>query len=194
MEACTVTAPDAITAFAVPNPDSSSQSQPLFSGLVALQVALPSGSLSLFRIDKFYVRQSFRPSTRATLNSSVAECQRPFPVQIRVGTKVESAPRSRPDESAPPPQRRPRPASEWLRSAPPNNASASPQIPFLGVLILPETHSQTGSKIPEPLHQSLFASLETCEVTLLKTNSRSKFLKALAPVPAKPLNKTNEAP
>jgi hypothetical protein len=66
--------------------------------------------------------------------------------------------------------------------------------PFLGVLILPETHSQTGSKIPEPLHQSLFASLGTCEVTLLKTNSRSKFLKALIPVPAKPLNKTNEAP
>jgi hypothetical protein len=42
VEACTVTAPDAITAFAVPNPDSSSQSQPVFSGLVAPQVALLS--------------------------------------------------------------------------------------------------------------------------------------------------------
>ena len=52
-DACTVAALDAITAFAVPNPSSSSQSQLVFSGLVALQVALPSGSLSLLRIDKF---------------------------------------------------------------------------------------------------------------------------------------------
>ena len=42
VEACTVTALDVITAFAVPNPNCSSQSQSVFSGLVALQVALPS--------------------------------------------------------------------------------------------------------------------------------------------------------
>ena len=54
MDACTVTALDAITAFAIPNPGSPSQSQPVFSGLVALQVALLSGSLSLLRTDKFY--------------------------------------------------------------------------------------------------------------------------------------------
>ena len=35
MDACTVTALDAITAFAVPNPNCSSQSQSVFSGLVA---------------------------------------------------------------------------------------------------------------------------------------------------------------
>ena len=40
MQACTVTALDAITAFAIQNPSSSSQSQPVFSGLVAPQVAL----------------------------------------------------------------------------------------------------------------------------------------------------------
>ena len=50
VDACTVTALDVITAFAVPNPNCSSQSQSVFSGLVALQVALPSGSLSLLRI------------------------------------------------------------------------------------------------------------------------------------------------
>ena len=50
MEACTVTAPDAITAFAVPNPNCSSQSQSVFSGLVALRVAPPGRSPSLLRI------------------------------------------------------------------------------------------------------------------------------------------------
>jgi hypothetical protein len=35
VDACTVTAPDAITAFAVPNPNCSSQSPLVFSGLVA---------------------------------------------------------------------------------------------------------------------------------------------------------------
>jgi hypothetical protein len=49
VEACTVTALDAITAFAVPNPNCSSQSQSVFSGPVAPQVALLSGSPSLLR-------------------------------------------------------------------------------------------------------------------------------------------------
>ena len=35
LETCTITAPDVITAFAVPNPNCSSQSQSVFSGLVA---------------------------------------------------------------------------------------------------------------------------------------------------------------
>ena len=41
VDACTVAALDAITAFAVPNPNCSSQSQSVFSGLVALRVAPP---------------------------------------------------------------------------------------------------------------------------------------------------------
>jgi hypothetical protein len=41
VEARTVTAPDAITAFAVPNPNCSSQIQSVFSGLVALPVTRP---------------------------------------------------------------------------------------------------------------------------------------------------------
>jgi hypothetical protein len=49
VDACTVAALDAITAFAVPNPNCSSQSQSIFSGLVARQVTLPSGSPSLLR-------------------------------------------------------------------------------------------------------------------------------------------------
>ena len=56
---CTVAALDAIAAFAVPNPGSSSQSQPVFSGLVALQVALTSRSLSLLRTGKFDLTNPF---------------------------------------------------------------------------------------------------------------------------------------
>ena len=49
VETCTVAALDVITAFAVPNPNCSSQSQSVFSGLAALQVTLPNLSLSLLR-------------------------------------------------------------------------------------------------------------------------------------------------
>ncbi len=47
MDACTVTAPDAIAAFAVPNPNGSSQNPSVFSGSAAQQVTLPCGSPSL---------------------------------------------------------------------------------------------------------------------------------------------------
>ena len=59
VDTCTVAALDAITAFAVPNPSSSSQSRPVFSGLVALQVALSSRSLSLLRSGKVYFANPF---------------------------------------------------------------------------------------------------------------------------------------
>jgi hypothetical protein len=50
VDTCTVTAPDAITAFAVPSPGLFSQSLPVFSGLAAQRLAPPSGSPSLLRI------------------------------------------------------------------------------------------------------------------------------------------------
>src|SRR5438270_8334274 len=53
VEACTVTALDAITAFAVPNPSFSSQSKPVFSGLVVQRVASPDESLSLLQTGYF---------------------------------------------------------------------------------------------------------------------------------------------
>ena len=42
VDACTVTASDAITVFAVPNPNYSSREPSVFSGLAALRVAPPS--------------------------------------------------------------------------------------------------------------------------------------------------------
>ena len=56
VDACTVTALDAITAFAVPNPNCSSQSQSAFSGLVALRVAPVSRSPSLLRTGKVLIK------------------------------------------------------------------------------------------------------------------------------------------
>jgi len=50
VDTCTVTAPDAITAFAVPSPGIFSQSPPVFSGLVAQRLTPLSGSPSLLRI------------------------------------------------------------------------------------------------------------------------------------------------
>ena len=67
METCTVTALDATTAFAVPNPNCPSQSRRFF------QVWLPFGSprradhSAYFGLAKFYLSQSFQPSTGATL-------------------------------------------------------------------------------------------------------------------------------
>src|SRR5690242_5859855 len=59
VDARTVAALDAITAFAVPNPSCSWQNQSVLSGLVAPQVALPSRSLSLLRSGKIYFANLF---------------------------------------------------------------------------------------------------------------------------------------
>jgi hypothetical protein len=53
VDTCTIAALDVITAFAVPNPNCPSQDQSVFSGLVALQVALLNRSLSLFGLTSF---------------------------------------------------------------------------------------------------------------------------------------------
>src|SRR6266702_6750922 len=56
VDACTVTALDAITAFAVPNPNCSSQSQSVFSCLDADQVALVNRSPSFLRTGKVLIK------------------------------------------------------------------------------------------------------------------------------------------
>jgi len=83
VDTCTVAALDAITAFAIPNPGCSSQSQSVFSGLVALQVTLPSRSLSLLRIGKFDFAKSFQPSTRDKLNSCVTAVNAKFSAKTK---------------------------------------------------------------------------------------------------------------
>jgi len=69
VDPCTVAALDAIAAFAVPNPSSSSQSQPVFSGLVA-RSGRPAGQITQPTSDwQGLFRQSFQPSTPHKLNS-----------------------------------------------------------------------------------------------------------------------------
>jgi len=71
VDPCTVAALDAIAAFAVPNPSSSSQSQPVFSGLVAPS-GRPGGQITQPTSDwQGLFRQSFQPSTEDKLNSCV---------------------------------------------------------------------------------------------------------------------------
>jgi len=69
VDPCTFAALDAIAAFAVPNPSSSSQSQPVFSGLVA-RSGRPAGQITQPTSDwQGLFRQSFQPSTPHKLNS-----------------------------------------------------------------------------------------------------------------------------
>jgi hypothetical protein len=73
VDACTVTALDAIAAFAVPNPGSSSQSQPVFSGLVA-RSGCPNEQITQPTSDwQVLFRQSFQPSTGDKLNSCLID-------------------------------------------------------------------------------------------------------------------------
>src|SRR5581483_19246 len=68
VESCTVAALDVITAFAVPNPNCSSQSQSVFSGLALFQ--LPFRAITQLTSDWLILFcQPFQPSTKATLNS-----------------------------------------------------------------------------------------------------------------------------
>ncbi len=63
LDACTVAAPDAITAFAVPKPQLLLAGQLVFSGLVAQRVTSSSESPSLLRTGQYYLDQPFQPST-----------------------------------------------------------------------------------------------------------------------------------
>ena len=70
MESCTITALDAITAFAVPNPSYVLAEQPVFSGRVVFQVAL-ADAITQLTLDwlNFHLRQPFQPSTREKVNA-----------------------------------------------------------------------------------------------------------------------------
>ena len=68
MEACTITAPDVITAFAVPNPDHSSQSCRFFQVWPPSKLPYQADHPIYFGLAKFYLSQPFRSSTLRKLN------------------------------------------------------------------------------------------------------------------------------
>jgi hypothetical protein len=83
VDPCTVAALDAIAAFAVPNPSSSSQSQPVFSGLVA-RSGRPDEQITQPTSDRQGLfRQSFQPSTEDKLNSCSNEVNAIIAVNTR---------------------------------------------------------------------------------------------------------------
>jgi hypothetical protein len=78
VDACTVTALDVITAFAVPNLNCSSQSQSIFSGLAALRVASFRLSLSLLRIGKVLFSPTLSTIDEGHIKVLLHSCQRRF--------------------------------------------------------------------------------------------------------------------
>ena len=92
VDACTVTALDAITAFAVPNPNCSSQSQSVFSGLVALRVTSFSRSLSLLRTGKILFKPTLSAVDECQLKQLLQRCQCLITshIQISVDANVEN--------------------------------------------------------------------------------------------------------
>jgi hypothetical protein len=86
VDACTVTALDATTAFAVPNPNCPSQSQSVFSGLVARPVALLSWSPSLLRISDVLVSPTLSAIDACKTKQLPCDCQCRFSVQtVKLG-------------------------------------------------------------------------------------------------------------
>ena len=83
MEACTVTALDAITAFAVPNPGCSSQSGRFFQVWLPFGLPRRADHSAYFGLAKFYLSQPFQPSTEANLETcaifvnALFQCNRP---------------------------------------------------------------------------------------------------------------------
>ncbi len=98
MEACTITALDAITAFAVPNPNCSSQSQSVFSGPVALRVAPVSRSPSLLRAGKVLIKPTLSAVDVSHVKQLLHRCQCFFSslIQISVDVNVENRSESQP--------------------------------------------------------------------------------------------------
>ena len=79
MDACTVTALDATTAFAVPNPNCPSQSRRFFQVWLLVESPRRANHSAYFGPAKFYLSQPFQPSTGPKVNicfKSVNACFR----------------------------------------------------------------------------------------------------------------------
>ena len=81
VDACTVTALDAITAFAVPNPGGILAEQSVFSGPVVRRVTSLNGSLSLFQTGYVLRSQSFSAVDIGDPRDRTCFCQCPKEVQ-----------------------------------------------------------------------------------------------------------------
>jgi len=78
VDACTVTALDAITAFAVPNPNCPSQSRRFFQVWLLFGLPRQADHSAYFGLAKFYLRQPFQPSTEANVEICSKIVNAPF--------------------------------------------------------------------------------------------------------------------
>src|SRR6202140_109483 len=83
VDACTVPALDAITAFAVPNPNCPSQSRRFFQVWLLFGLPRRADHSAYFGLAKFYLSQPFQPSTRVTLNIYSKVVNAAFQCKIR---------------------------------------------------------------------------------------------------------------
>jgi hypothetical protein len=98
VDACTVTAFDAITAFAVPYPNESSQSPSVFSGSGARRIASPDEPLSLLRISNFLFSPTLSTVDAAILikgcemsTPKTGANERRFPPRVTIRNHCENA-------------------------------------------------------------------------------------------------------
>ncbi len=97
VDACTVTASDAITAFAVPNPNCSSQSRRFFQVWLLFGLPRRADHSAYFGLAKFYLSQPFQPSTEANLEICLKIVNARFQCNRRVA--MDQEPETQPVES-----------------------------------------------------------------------------------------------
>jgi hypothetical protein len=87
VEACTVTALDAITAFAVPNPNCSSQSRRFFQVWLLFGLPRRADHSAYFGLAKVLFKPTLSAVDERHLRHLLEDCQRPFSVQSLKFTK-----------------------------------------------------------------------------------------------------------
>jgi hypothetical protein len=95
VDACTVTALDAITAFAVPNPNCPSQSRRFFQVWLLFGLPRRVDHPAYFGLTKRLVLPTLSAVDESKLRELLEHCQRPFSVQLLVfdGSKFRNASR-----------------------------------------------------------------------------------------------------
>jgi hypothetical protein len=81
VEACTVTALDAITAFAVPNPNFSSQSRRFFQVRMPVELPLRANHSAYFGLARFYLKPTLSAVDASHPKHFLQSCQCRFSVQ-----------------------------------------------------------------------------------------------------------------
>jgi hypothetical protein len=90
VETCTVTALDAITAFAVPNPNCPSQSRRFFQVWLLFGLPRRADHSAYFGLAKVLIKPTLSAVDGSNLRELLEDCQRPFSVQSvdRDGSKT----------------------------------------------------------------------------------------------------------